>query len=260
EDLCLRMDQSLAALFQTVDQKVGLDNCLIVFTADRGVMAMPEFLKERGMPAGRIDPKVFKTLLDSSLKARLGKEDWVAEFEPPNLYLNLDAIERQKYRQPDVETVASQMAQAVPGIGDIFTGVQFLLNQLPAGPHVQQATKSYYLGRSGELYILPKAGYIFVGETNGTASGSPYNYDCHVPLLIMGGTVQSGRYGQPVSPADIAPTIAGVLGIDPPSLSEGRVISECLTTTGSARGFRTMAEPATETAINTGSSSRHHKE
>lgn len=228
EDLVLRLDQTLANLFQFVDTKVGLDKCLIVFTADHGVMPIPEWLKEKGTDAGRIDPKSFKTILNSALSSRLGTDDWVEAFEPPNVYLNLDAIDRQKYRQPDIEALAAKLARSVPGVGDVYTAVQFFLNQLPSGPHTNAVKLNYYGARSGELYILTKPGYVFLGESNGTTHGSPYSYDSHVPLMIYGSGVQGGRWGADCSPADVAPTIAALLGIQMPTLCEGRVLNEAI--------------------------------
>ena len=224
------MDQSLAGLFQFLDQKVGLGNCVIVFSADHGVCPIPEFLKERGMEAGRIDPKQFKTSLDAALDAQLGPEDWIDSFEPPNLYLSLNAIDRQKYRQPDVEARADKIAHSITGVGEVYTAVQLFMNQLPNGPLVDAVRKSYYWGRSGELFVIPRPGYIFSSEATGTSTGSPYNYDTQVPLIIFGANVQPGRYGQASSPTDIAPTLSSLLGIEPPSLSEGRVLWEALST------------------------------
>ncbi|MBS1952808.1 MAG: alkaline phosphatase family protein [Cyanobacteria bacterium SZAS-4] len=234
EDLTLRLDQSISGLIQHIDQKVGLDNCLIVFTADHGVAPIPEFLKERGMDSSRIDVKNFKTALDSQLDARLGPEDWVESFEPPNLYLNLNAIDRQKYRQPDVEALSAKMAHSIAGVGEVYTAAQFFTNQLPSGPLMDAVRKSYYWGRSGELFVMPRPGHIFISESTGTATGSPYNYDTQVPLIMSGSNVQNGRFGQSSSPADIAPTITTILGIEQPSLCEGRVLTEALS--GNSRG------------------------
>ena len=228
EDMLLRLDQSISGLFQYLDGKLGLDNCLIVLTSDHGVCPIPEFMKERGMESGRIDPKVFKSSLDSALDARLGQEDWIEEFDPPSVYLNLNAIDKEKYRQPDVEALAAKIAHSLPGIDEVCTAVQFFTNQLPSGPVVAAIKKDYYWGRSGELVVTPKPGYIFSTESNGTTSGSPFNYDTQVPLIMAGPGVQSGRYGQSSSPADIAATITSLLGIEPPSLSEGRVLSEAV--------------------------------
>ncbi len=228
EDLTLRLDQSISGLIQHIDQKVGLDNCLIVFTADHGVAPIPEFLKERGLDSSRIDVKNFKTALDSQLDARLGAEDWIESFEPPNLYLNLNAIDKQKYRQPDVEALSAKMAHSIAGVGEVYTAAQFFTNQLPSGPLMDAVRKSYYWGRSGELFVMPRPGHIFISESTGTTTGSPYNYDTQVPLIISGSNVQNGRFGQTSSPADIAPTITNILGIEQPSLCEGRVLTEAL--------------------------------
>lgn len=235
EDLTLRLDQSISGLIQHIDQKVGLDNCLIVFTADHGVAPIPEFLKERGLDSSRIDVKNFKTSLDSQLDARLGPEDWVESFQPPNLYLNLNAIDKQKYRQPDVEALSAKMAHSIAGVGEVYTAAQFFTNQLPSGPLMDAVRKSYYWGRSGELFVMPRPGHIFISESTGTATGSPYNYDTQVPLIISGSNVQNGRFGQTSSPADIAPTITNILGIEQPSLCEGRVLSEALSGSTRAR-------------------------
>jgi len=228
EDLVLRLDQTLSSFFQYVDQKVGLDQCLIVLTSDHAVMPIPEFLKEKGLDAGRIDPKAFRNLLDSALDSRLGPDDWIQAFDPPNLYLNLDAIDKQKYRQPDVEALAAKLARSIPGVGDVYTAFQFFMQQLPTGPLLEAAKKNYFWGRSGELVVFPKPNHIFISELNGTTHGSPYGYDTQVPLIFYGTAITGGQYGRSCSPVDIAPTLAAILGIAAPSISEGRVLDEAI--------------------------------
>ena len=228
EDLVLKLDQTVNGLLSFLDQKVGLANCLVVFTADHGVAPIPEMLREKGLEAGRVDPKYFRSQLNSALTSRLGNFDWIEEFEPPNLYLNLNTIDRQQRRQPDIEALAAKLAHSLPGTGEVYTAFQFFLNQLPNGPLSEAIRKSYFWGRSGELYVAPKPGYIFTTETEGTVSGSPFSYDSQVPLILRGSAIKAGRYTETASPADIAPTVASILGINAPSLSEGRVLSEAL--------------------------------
>jgi hypothetical protein len=223
ENSIVELDLTLANFFKFLDQKIGLNNCLIVFTADRGTCASPEMLHEQG---GTIDCKSYVAQLSTLLSARLGKDDWIEAFDPPNLYLNLNAIDRAKFRQPDVEALAAKMARSITGTGEIYTAVQFFLNQLPSGPYEDAIRKSYYWGRSGELYIMPKPGYQF--SSNGITSGSYYTYDSQVPLIICGPTVQPGRFRFAASPADIAPTVASILEITPPAICEGRVLNEAL--------------------------------
>jgi len=50
-----------------------------------------------------------------------------------------------------------------------------------------------------------------------------------VPMIIMGSGFKSGHYLQSAAPSDIAPTLAQTLGIQAPSNSVGRVLSEAMT-------------------------------
>ncbi len=231
KELIVELDQTIADFLQFLDQKIGLSDCLVVFTADHGMAPVPEYLRDKGAEAGRIDSKAFRTQLNAALASRLGKDDWIEEFEPPNLYLNLNTIDRQQRRQPDVEALTAKLVHSLPGTGEVYSAFQFFVNQVPNGPFATAVRKSYFWGRSGELYIMPKTGYIFSNDSEGTACGSPYTYDAHVPLILFGSNIRAGYYSETTSPADIAPTIATLLGINSPSLCEGRVLSESLSQT-----------------------------
>lgn len=244
EDLVLKMDQSLASLFQLVDQKVGLNNTLIVFTAAHGTMPIPEFLKERRMNSGKIDPKSFKASLDNALDAQVAPDDWIDEFSPPNVYLKLETLEKQKVRQADLEAVAARVAKTIPGVGDILCRHQLILNQVQSGGNAEAQRRSYYWNRSGELLIYPKAGYVFASESEGTSSGSPFAYDAQVPLILCGSSVKAGRYSQTVSLVDIAPTVTSILGIEAPSLCEGSGLSDAVGQVMGPPRPRTSAAPA----------------
>ena len=76
--------------------------------------------------------------------------------------------------------------------------------------------------------------------------GSPYRYDTHVPLIIMGRDFGAGSYTQAATPADIATTLAQVLHVQGPSCATGRVLSEAFAGTNrSARPDR-IKSPTTE--------------
>ncbi len=228
EDMMLRLDQTLASFFQYLDQKVGLDKCLIVLTGDHGTMPIPEFLKDKGLDAGRIDPKALRSMIESALDQKLGADDWIASFQPPNLYLNRNTLAKQKVRKQDVEDMAAQAAESIPGVGDVYTAYQFFMNQMPPSPNIDAVKRSYFTTRSGDVYIVPKNGYIFMSDPNGTNHGSPYRYDSQVPLIMMGSNIRPGRYAQEASPADIAPTLSAILNIGTPSLTEGRALWEAI--------------------------------
>ncbi len=60
-----------------------------------------------------------------------------------------------------------------------------------------------------------------------TGHGTPYNYDQHVPILLMGYGIQAGEYFAPATPADIAPTLASLTDVTL-ATRDGRVLSEAL--------------------------------
>ncbi len=65
------------------------------------------------------------------------------------------------------------------------------------------------LDRSGEVQIIPKdPNFVNGGLTHAT----PFDYSQDVPLFLYGpGYVRAGAYGQPVTLADVAPTLAALL-------------------------------------------------
>ena len=66
----------------------------------------------------------------------------------------------------------------------------------------------------------------------GTAAthGTPYGYDAHIPLILMGPGIVAGTYRDHAALLDLAPTLAAVLNVEPPSGAQGRVLSEALHT------------------------------
>ncbi len=225
EDLVLRLDNNLQELFNYIDAGIGLKNTLIVFTADHGISPIPEYLQEIGLPGGRIDYKQMTNSLNASLASKLGKGEWVEAFEPPNLYLNLNTIDQNNVHQQDVEALTANLVHGFKGVSEVFTANQFYNNKLPNSPYANAARKSYYFGRSGELFVILKPGYIFSTSNLGTNHGTPYRYDAQVPLIFCGTQIKPKTIFTQVAPCDIAPTILSLLDLEFTSNCEGKVIN-----------------------------------
>jgi len=78
---------------------------------------------------------------------------------------------------------------------------------------------------SGDLVFALKPGWISIasGTTHGTANID----DQRVPVIIMGPGIRAGVYRDAVTPADIAPTLASLVGITLPR-AEGRPLYAAL--------------------------------
>ncbi len=61
-----------------------------------------------------------------------------------------------------------------------------------------------------------------------TTHFSPWSYDRHVPLGFFGPDFIPGYYRQQAAPVDIAATFAAILGVNAPSASVGRILTEIL--------------------------------
>ena len=67
----------------------------------------------------------------------------------------------------------------------------------------------------------------WITDETGTSHGSPYGYDTRVPLFLMGKGIVAGEYLTPVTPADVAPTLAFLAGVTLPG-AQGRVLTEAI--------------------------------
>jgi hypothetical protein len=144
----------------------------------------------------------------------------------PSLYLNLPALEDRRIRVADAEAVARDAVRRVPGVEQVLTAAE-LAEQRASGAHTRSEL-SYYPARSGQIFFVLAPYVLPESQPVGTTHGSPWAYDTHVPLLLLGSGIAPGRYTGPAGVADLAPTLATLLGIRPPSGSQGKVLREAL--------------------------------
>jgi hypothetical protein len=115
----------------------------------------------------------------------------------------------------------------IPGIGRVLRG-----DHVTAGsndPAVRAAAYGYMRGRSGDLIAIPRPYWVMElrADADATTHGTMYSYDRRVPVFLLGGGIRKGHFAAPVSPADVAPTLAQLAGVPLPT-AEGRVLREAL--------------------------------
>jgi len=225
EDIVLQLDRTLAELFKYIDKTVGLDNTLIVLSADHGMADMPEYMTELGYEVGRIKQEDIIQLANEVGKKQFGIEDIVRFFFRPSLYLNEQKIASTKYKQEEVERAIAValgdmegIALAVPSAGNAT------IEDVPA---IKQVQRNFHPYRSGDIYIAQEP-YWFMFESGPIAvmHGSPWGYDTHVPIIFAGAGIQSQKVHRLVHPVDVSPTIAALLGMTAPAKSDGTVLQE----------------------------------
>ena len=238
-DAALRVDREIAKLLDFVDARVGLSNTLVAFTADHGVSPIPEQAAALGLGGGRIQAADLFAAIEKALSARYKPQsDYLLRFKEANtmrewminnnLYFNYDALRRDAVNVDEFSQIVCGAAITVPGIARCFTRNQLMRGATSVtDPIERRALHGFYPARSGDAVLVIEP-YKYLAETITATHGSPYSYDTHVPTIIMGPGVTPGRYLEPASPTDIAPTLSALLRITPPSSSVGRVLVEAL--------------------------------
>jgi arylsulfatase A-like enzyme len=89
-----------------------------------------------------------------------------------------------------------------------------------------RVVRGFNAQRSGDLEIILEP--YWMRQATGTTHGTPYNYDAHIPLILMGRAIKPGRYAGRVALNDLAPTLASLIDVDAPNGSSGRVLTEAL--------------------------------
>ena len=87
---------------------------------------------------------------------------------------------------------------------------------LPDSKLLRQIRNTYHPQRSGDIYVV-QAPYWFNFDRGPVTAmhGSPWSYDTHVPVIFAGGRIPAQKLHRLIQPADVAPTLAALLGMTP---------------------------------------------
>jgi predicted AlkP superfamily pyrophosphatase or phosphodiesterase len=226
QDMTLRTDRTIAALLTYLDQKVGAGQWIASLTADHGVAPIPEQSQKPGY-GGRVTSKQITDAIEAVLDKQFGEEKWLLSFGFGNAYLDEAVVARHKTTMEEVERVASQAVMKIPGVAECFTHTQLLSGRLPANAITKSVANGFFASRNGNLIVVPRPFYL-LATPDATTHGTPYSYDTHVPVILYGAGIVAGSYTSVSSPADIAPTLAALLKIEPPSNHVGRILTEAI--------------------------------
>ncbi len=231
EEMTVAEDAEIGKLLATIEKKVGLKNTMIALSADHGGGHSAEYLTKYGIPSGRFDEPALRKDLNALLTTEFGQppkgESWLPWSEDFSFYLNHPALEKKGEKSRfKAEEILRTYLSAQNGAAFVITATDILLKHVPAGELGKKVLLTYYPERSGDVILIPKSGWSGTGDYATHLSG--YSYDRYVPLILTGRGFKPGRYAQTAKIVDLAPTLSFLLGIVPPSLSEGRVLSEAL--------------------------------
>ncbi|MCH7562559.1 MAG: alkaline phosphatase family protein [Gemmatimonadetes bacterium] len=204
-DNLLRLDKELGEFFEYLDAEIGDEAYVVAFTADHGVLEIPEFIQDGDHPGVRLT------------REALGE-----------LQVKFDEVVRgYAGRGPNaIPNALVEVVSELPWVARAWTHEDLLSGELTDSMSVY-VRRSLYPGRPGSLLsrfgveILMKPNHLSWDVPRGTTHGVPYLYDRRVPFILMGPGIAAGVDTQRVSPMDIAPTLAGFAQVPYPDDLDG---------------------------------------
>jgi predicted AlkP superfamily pyrophosphatase or phosphodiesterase len=264
-EMVVQLDKDLDGFFSYLDKQVGLKNVMVAFTADHGVAPIPAQAAKLGVAATRIDLDVLVENLNAALNAKLSPGKEVKYLLPTQElpYLELDPRAFGEAKEKDAEdAVMAALPGAMaklgtpplppnndltleatrkyqesrvdpdPAMAFARTKVELAEGKIPATEFGRMISHSYTDHGGWYVMMIPTAYQMEFLTGNQTTHFSPWSYDRHVPLGFFGEEFVPGYYRERVAPVDIAATFAAVLGVNQPSASVGRVLTEVLKPAG----------------------------
>ncbi|ANT62979.1 alkaline phosphatase (plasmid) [Salipiger sp. CCB-MM3] len=233
EDNLLQLDRTLADLFAYVDAEVGLENTLIVLSADHGAPEAPGYLTSLGMMGGYVTPGEWDTApAVTRIKERFGISGPLIEgYDHPYLLLSEAARNAPDVDQVALETAIAEELVAFEGVAYAVPSSRLREGSVPDNALMRAVLNNYHPDRSGDIYVVFQPEW-FINDMDGLSvtvtHGSPWRYDTFVPILFAGFGVEPEVVSRRVHTVDVALTLATIAGTRPPSGAAGEVLLEVL--------------------------------
>jgi predicted AlkP superfamily pyrophosphatase or phosphodiesterase len=217
-DALLRLDRWLNELFGYLDRHVGRDHLLVALSSDHGVAPLPEVRRGRGENGKRLDDGDALCVQRAGRRVdeRFGEEDWLLD----DLYINPTALGSRGVSRRDVEDTLKAALESCAAVRRVWTRSELEGSSGPPNGDAELFVNTFHQERSPDLLVQLEP-YHLDRSGRGTTHGSPYLYDTRVPIVIVGPGIEPATIREPVSTVDLAPTLAGWLGVPIPATVDG---------------------------------------
>jgi hypothetical protein len=224
-DSVVRLDRTIAELFKFLDEHVGAENYIAVFTSDHGVAPLPERMLEirPDFPAGRVDADEMEEAADAGLNERFGPcaagEEWFDESNS-GFYLRPSSLKAKGVEASDAAKAIKEAVEQFAYVEVALTREEILAAPRDGDTLVAMVRRGYYAPNDRDVVVILKPYYLAMLKA-GTTHGGPHPYDTHVPLAWFGPGIPASINIERVGVDDLAPTLSAILGVPPPATSCG---------------------------------------
>src|SRR5262245_1620402 len=152
-DQLLRLDLVLEKLFKEIDSRVGLNNTLVVLTADHGSLPLVENLQAKGFDAVRASPNVLSTAVNKALDQRFPGVANLFVYAAPDFYLNEETIRRNNLNRRDIEQTAIAALMGTRIVENVYTQDELASTSATTDPFLPLFRNAFFAPRSPHLTV-----------------------------------------------------------------------------------------------------------
>lgn len=226
-DQILRLDRYLGSFLDSLFRLRDSSRVVIALTADHGVQPYPELHAEAtGTTALFADLRPVAAEIGQAL-AKRGVAGDVLRLEEGIVTADRAALKAAHVDPDSLLSVFAAAVRKVPGVARVDW-----VRELARADTVHDAVARRWLHMlpsdlPADLVVTLQPFAYWSGVTYAT-HGSPNDEDAHVPVLFYGPMIRPGLYSERALVADMAPTLARILGIQPLERLDGHPLTEIL--------------------------------
>ena len=146
-----------------------------------------------------------------------------------NVWFDRELIHTKGLEQAEVEEAVAEELVKFDGVAAAVSSTALRTASLPDTLLMRAILRNFHPDRSGDIYVVFDPNVFitdFDGLTVASTHGSPWRYDTFVPVMFTGAGLKARTVSRPITPYDVAPTLANVLGVKPPSGAIGNPLVE----------------------------------
>lgn len=214
QDAYVRLDQSLGQLLDMIQEKVGLENALVVLTSTGCQDTYYPDLSPYRIPQGTFYMNRTQALLNMYFMASYGQGRYVDAAFGNQIYLNHRQLEEKQIDLFSALDKAQEFLCQCAGVRQVYTRRNLLLGG--GAPDVNLLKNSFNTKCSGDIIIELIPGWKLQNEELQTAYQQP-TVLTDFPLIFLGQHIVNQHVFTPVTVDVVAPTVAKSLRIRAPN-------------------------------------------
>ncbi len=216
QDTYVRLDQQLAQLMQSVEQKVGADRVMFVLTGTgySDSDCSDDDLPRYRIPTGEFNISRAQMLLNMYLTAVYGNGQYVETSLGNQIYLNLKLIENKGINLSELLDRSSAFLIQLDGVRDVYTSGRLM--QGVSTDYSQKLRNAYNPRCSGDIIVQVSSGWQLVNDNSDERVLQRESY-LGFPLIFLGTGITSQTDNNPVSVDRVAPTLSAHMRIRAPN-------------------------------------------